>query len=121
MEKSIKSTNLFHSVKYKYYYCAIFRTNNNMENVTRGKIRKLIFGNNPKDALGSSVGFKSPATGLTVTKILHDSNYLSETGREKFLVLVKNTENVEFVWKEIINIGVVVEYDDPKGDPINII
>lgn len=92
-----------------------------MNSVVRGTIRKLVFGSNPKDALGSSVGFHSPTTGLTVTKILHDTDYLLQTGKEKFLVLVTNKEKIEFVWKEIIAIGVVVEYDDPKGQPINII
>lgn len=92
-----------------------------MKNVNRGEIRKLVFGSNPKDALGCSVGFTSPISELTVTKIIHDKDYLSNTGNEKFLVLVQNKHKIEFVWKEIIGIGVVIEYADPKGEPINII
>lgn len=89
-----------------------------MSNTVRGSIRKITLGPNPRDAKAVSVGGPGGMDG-TVTQILRDANYFIQTGKEKFLVFIKNKSGVEHIWNEIIDIPVVIEYSDPKSEPIN--
>lgn len=85
-----------------------------------GKIRKIVLGQNPKNEgkaimVGTVVGHLQSE----IVEILRDKNYFVQTGKEKFLVYMKNKEGLKYLWNEVIDIPVLIEYSDPKERPEN--
>lgn len=91
-----------------------------MNEAIRGNIRKLTLGTNPKDAKAVSVGTIIHGLNSRIVEITRDRDYFIQTGKEKFLVYLENAQNVKYVWNEIIDIPVVIEYADPKDEPKHI-
>jgi CO dehydrogenase/acetyl-CoA synthase alpha subunit len=85
-----------------------------------GKIRKIVLGQNPKlDGKAIMVGTYIGHLQSEIVEIVRDKNYFVQTEKEKFLVYLKNKAGVKYLWNEVIDIPVLIEYSDPKEDPEN--
>ena len=71
-------------------------------------IRKIIIGQNPKDALAYFVGMK--AGDGNVVQIELDERMLSKTGDKCYDIYIESDEGT-MKWKRIENMPVVIEYD----------
>jgi len=95
-----------------------------MENVSKGAIRKITVGVDPlKNGKAYAIKSEFDLAGqrCTIVNIVHDMNYFHKTGREKYAVYMRNSSNNVFVWIEIIDEPVIVEYYDPKENPMNLV
>jgi len=77
----------------------------------QGIIRKISIGD-LKTGITYVVGQKMMRGELTIEQILHDTEYLSEFGINKYDVYVSETEGDHVhVWKSFMNGQISVEYD----------
>lgn len=90
-----------------------------MDPIIRGNIRKLTLGTDPINAKAVGVGTYIRGLDSTIVEILRDNNYFIQTSKEKFLVYIENSQKIKYLWNEIIDVPVVIEYSDPKADPVN--
>lgn len=73
-----------------------------------GLIRKIVLGENPKDAMAYYVGMR--AGNGEVNAIVHDEAYLHKFKSSRYLVYIQTSEGV-VLWKAVENLPCVVEYD----------
>lgn len=91
------------------------------ENVSKGFIRKITVGRDPLNGgKAFQVGGFGPGVGSKVINIVHDHNYLLQYGREKYLIVAEDDQKRKFVWDEIIDMPVVVEYSKPGETQVNV-
>ena len=82
-----------------------------MEKLSVGKIRKLIVGENPKDAFAYEVGkeFSTPQGILKITSIIEDESHFYFFGNIRFLIYVEKPDKNVVVWKYVDRMPVMVE------------
>ena len=82
-----------------------------MEKRQTGVIRKLIIGENPKDAMAYEVGrsFGSPVGELKIVEIVEDQNSYYFFGNIRYLIYVEKTDKSVVVWKYFERMPVSVE------------
>lgn len=90
------------------------------EGIVRGKIRKITIGQNPMATKAVAIDSPAVINKSVVVEILQDKNYLAEFGIEKYLCIAENKQGIRYIWNEVIGLPVVVEYFDPKDEPVNI-
>jgi len=73
-----------------------------------GLIRKIIIGNNPKDAMAYFVGMRAGAN--KVSAILLDEQHLFKFGKKRYLVYIEDTSNT-LLWKSIDDMPCIIEYN----------
>lgn len=73
-----------------------------------GLIRKIIIGQNPKDAMAYYVGMRAGMG--EVSTIILDEGALHRHGIKRYLVYLQTDEG-QVLWKSIDDMPVVVEFD----------
>ena len=87
------------------------------DGIIRGKILKVTIGPDPKNGLAFMVNQRYRT--FEITDIALDKNFLQEHGKEKILIIAKNDQGVEWIWKELVGIPYMLDYFDPKDQPVN--
>lgn len=72
-------------------------------------IRKIIVGQNPKDAMAYFIGQKSGES--EVDCIILDDRLLQKRNIRRYLVYIKHPEDGIMLWKSIENMPLLIEYD----------
>jgi hypothetical protein len=73
-----------------------------------GLIRKIVLGQNPKDAMAYYVGMRAGSG--EVSAIVYDDKHLHRFNRSRYLVYIQTDDGV-VLWKAIEDLPCVVEYD----------
>ena len=73
-----------------------------------GLIRKIVIGQNPKDAMAYYVGMK--AGNRWVSAIVIDHEHLHRYSKNRYLVYLEGEEGTS-LWKSIDDMPCIVEYD----------
>ena len=73
-----------------------------------GLIRKIVIGQNPKDAMAYYVGMK--AGSRFVSAILFDEAHLHRFSKMRYLVYLEGEEGTS-LWKSIDDMPCIIEYD----------
>lgn len=83
-----------------------------------GHIRKISYGQSGKDSqITYLVDLKNgKVKDDGVIKILDDAEYFDLYNRRRFLVFRKKN-NEAYIWKELLDIPVDIEYFSPKDEP----
>lgn len=71
-------------------------------------IRKIIIGNNPKDAMAYYTGMR--AGNGSVSAIIEDEAHLYKYSKKRYLIYIENEEGT-ILWKSIDDMPCIVEYD----------
>lgn len=72
-------------------------------------IRKIIIGQNPKDALAYVVGNPAGNDGVIVAIELDERTFV-KYGRKDYTIYIQNQEGTS-AWKEVVGMPVVIEND----------
>jgi hypothetical protein len=72
-------------------------------------IRKIIVGQNPKDAMAYFVGQKTGDS--VVDSIIQDERALALYGIRRYLVYIYNSEKGTMLWKTIDDMPCLIEHD----------
>tara|TARA_Y100000592_G_scaffold13995_2_gene19798 strand:- start:1520 stop:1756 length:237 start_codon:yes stop_codon:yes gene_type:complete len=73
-----------------------------------GLIRKIIIGQDPKDAMAYYVGMR--AGGGEVSTIVLDGEHLHKYGKKRYLVYI-SIDDSQTLWKAVDNMPCIVEFD----------
>jgi len=73
-----------------------------------GLIRKIVLGQNPKDAMAYYVGMRAGSG--EVTAIVYDDAFLHRFQKSRYLVYIQTDDGV-VLWKAVEDVPCVVEYD----------
>ena len=73
-----------------------------------GIIRKIIIGQDPKDAMAYYVGMR--AGGGKVSTIILDERHLAHYSKNRYLVYI-SIDNSQVLWKAIDDMPCIVEFD----------
>lgn len=71
-------------------------------------IRKIVIGQNPKDAMAYYVGMRVGQ--MKVDSILLDERHLAKHSIKRYLVYLKGEEGL-MLWKTVENVPCLIEYD----------
>ena len=74
-----------------------------------GIIRKIIIGQDPKDAMAYYVGMRAGEN--KVSTIVLDEKHLYRYGKQRFLVYLSTEDKSQVLWKAVENMPCIVEYD----------
>lgn len=76
-----------------------------------GLIRKIIAGQNPKNAMAYVVGMEAGRSGMYISAIVHDEEVLVRYNKSRYLIYVKDEEGSQVLWKAVEEMPVIVEFD----------
>ena len=74
-----------------------------------GVIRKIIIGEDPKNAMAYYLGMR--AGGGQITAIMFDEPYLYKHGKERFLIYIDIEGEGTILWKWVLDMRCLVEFD----------
>jgi hypothetical protein len=72
-------------------------------------IRKIIIGQNPKDAMAYYIGM--PVGASKIDAIILDEEALVRYQIRRYRIYINNSEDGTMLWKDIVGMPVVIEYD----------
>ena len=72
-------------------------------------IRKIIIGQNPKDAMAYFVGQK--AGDAVVDSIVMDERTFAKYGIRRYLVYIYNVDKGIMLWKTVVDMPCLIEHD----------
>lgn len=72
-------------------------------------IRKIIVGQNPKDAMAYFLGQRTGES--QVSAILPDNRSFEKYGLRRYLVYIENSNDGTMLWKSIEGMPLLIEYD----------
>lgn len=72
-------------------------------------IRKIIVGQNPKDAMAYYIGMTVGAA--KITDIILDEEHLYRHGKKRYIIYIKDPKEGVMMWKSIDNMPCIVEFD----------
>lgn len=72
-------------------------------------IRKIIVGQNPKDAMAYFIGQKTGES--VVSAIILDDRAFQKHGIRRYLVYIESSADGTMLWKSIENMPLLIEYD----------
>ena len=74
-----------------------------------GLIRKIIIGEDPKNAMAYYVGMRAGRG--EVSTIVLDEKHLYKYGKQRYLVYMQNEDNSQVLWKSVDSMPCIIEYD----------
>lgn len=74
-----------------------------------GLIRKIIIGENPKNAMAYYIGMDAGRN--KVSAIVFDEEHLVRYKKNRFIVYVKSNDEEQIMWKVIDEMPTIVEFD----------
>jgi hypothetical protein len=74
-----------------------------------GIIRKIIIGQDPKDAMAYYIGMRAGEN--KVSTIVLDEKHLFKYNKQRFLVYLRTEDESQVLWKAVENMPCIVEYD----------
>jgi hypothetical protein len=74
-----------------------------------GLIRKIIAGQNPKNAMAYVVGMDAGRN--KVSTIVFDEEHLVRYKKHRYLIYVVNEEKEQLLWKVVEDLPVIIEFD----------
>jgi predicted NBD/HSP70 family sugar kinase len=74
-----------------------------------GLIRKIIIGENPKNAMAYYIGMDAGRN--KVSAIVFDEEHLVRYKKNRFIVYVKSNDEEQVMWKVIDEMPTIVEFD----------
>ena len=72
-------------------------------------IRKIIIGQNPKDAMAYYIGMRVGEGKIVVIEFNERSYY--KTGTTSYTIMIEMPGEGTMIWKEVTGMPVIVEYD----------
>jgi hypothetical protein len=72
-------------------------------------IRKIVIGQNPKDAMAYYVGMRVGENKIVVIEF-NERGY-HKTGERGYNIYIEHPEDGTMFWKEVVNMPCIVEYD----------
>jgi len=72
-------------------------------------IRKIVIGQNPKDAMAYYVGMRVGDSRIVVIEFNERGYY--KNGERCYKIYIENPEHGTMFWKEIVNAPCIIEYD----------
>lgn len=76
-----------------------------------GLIRKIIVGQNPKNAMAYVVGMEAGRSSMSISAIVFDEEHLVRYNKSRYLIYVKEEDGVQTLWKYVEEMPVIIEYD----------
>ena len=74
-----------------------------------GLIRKIIIGEDPKNAMAYYVGMRAGRG--EVSTIVLDEKHLYKYGKQRYLVYMQNEDDSQVIWKSVDSMPCIIEYD----------
>jgi hypothetical protein len=74
-----------------------------------GLIRKIIIGEDPKNAMAYYVGMRAGRG--EVSTIVLDDKHLYKYGKQRYLVYMQNEDDSQVLWKSVDSMPCIIEYD----------
>ena len=74
-----------------------------------GLIRKIIIGEDPKNAMAYYVGMRAGRG--EVSTIVLDEKHLYKNGKQRYLVYMQNEDDSQVLWKSVDSMPCIIEYD----------
>jgi len=74
-----------------------------------GLIRKIIIGEDPKNAMAYYVGMRAGRG--EVSTIVLDEKHLYKYGKQRYLVYMQNEDSSQVLWKSVDSMPCIIEYD----------
>ena len=74
-----------------------------------GLIRKIIIGEDPKNAMAYYVGMRAGRG--EVSTIVLDEKHLYKYGKQMYLVYMQNEDDSQVLWKSVDSMPCIIEYD----------
>ena len=74
-----------------------------------GLIRKIIIGEDPKNAMAYYVGMRAGRG--EVSTIVLDEKHLYKYGKQRYLVYMQNEDDSQVLWKSVDSTPCIIEYD----------
>jgi|TARA_R100001224_G_scaffold48235_1_gene27868 hypothetical protein len=74
-----------------------------------GLIRKIIIGEDPKNAMAYYVGMRAGRG--EVSTIVLDEKHLYKYGKQRYLVYMQNEDDSQVLWKSVDSMPCIIEYD----------
>jgi len=74
-----------------------------------GLIRKIIIGENPKNAMAYYIGMDAGRN--KVSAIVFDEEHLVRYKKNRFIVYVKSNDEEQVMWKIVDEMPTIVEFD----------
>ena len=74
-----------------------------------GLIRKIIIGEDPKNAMAYYVGMRAGRG--EVSTIVLDEKHLYKYGKQRYLVYMQNDDDSQVLWKSVDSMPCIIEYD----------
>lgn len=72
-------------------------------------IRKIVIGQNPKDAMAYYVGMRVGDSKIVVIEFNERGYY--KTGERSYNIYIEHPQDGNMFWKEVVNMPCIVEYD----------
>ena len=74
-----------------------------------GLIRKIIIGEDPKNAMAYYVGMRAGRG--EVSTIVLDDRHLVKYGKQRYLVYMQSEDDSQVLWKSVDSMPWIIEYD----------
>ena len=72
-------------------------------------IRKIVIGQNPKDAMAYYIGMRVGDNKIVVIEF-NERGY-NKTGERSYNIFIEHPKDGTMFWKEVVNMPCIVEYD----------